>query len=83
MDELRPANTSHHDLISFVTDRPGHDQRYAIDATKLENELGWRAQETFETGIEKTVRWYLDNAAWWEPLRQKVYGGERLGLVRA
>lgn len=83
MDELRPANTSHHDLISFVTDRPGHDQRYAIDATKLENELGWRAQETFETGIEKTVRWYLDNAHWWEPLRQKVYGGERLGLVKA
>jgi dTDP-glucose 4,6-dehydratase len=83
MDELRPANSSHHDLISFVTDRPGHDQRYAIDATKLENELGWRAQETFETGIEKTVRWYLDNAHWWEPLRQKVYGGERLGLVKA
>ncbi|MDB5582209.1 MAG: dTDP-glucose 4,6-dehydratase [Bradyrhizobium sp.] len=83
MDELRPANTSHHDLISFVTDRPGHDQRYAIDASKLENELGWRAQETFETGIEKTVRWYLDNALWWEPLRQKVYGGERLGLVKA
>jgi dTDP-glucose 4,6-dehydratase len=83
MDELRPANTSHHDLISFVTDRPGHDQRYAIDASKLENELGWRAQETFETGIEKTVRWYLDNAGWWEPLRQKVYGGERLGLVKA
>jgi dTDP-glucose 4,6-dehydratase len=83
MDELRPANSSHHDLISFVTDRPGHDQRYAIDASKLENELGWRAQETFETGIEKTVRWYLDNAHWWEPLRQKVYGGERLGLVKA
>ncbi|MGM4997214.1 dTDP-glucose 4,6-dehydratase [Tardiphaga sp. 538_B7_N1_4] len=83
MDELRPANSSHHDLISFVTDRPGHDQRYAIDASKLENELGWRAQETFETGIEKTVRWYLDNAQWWEPLRQKVYGGERLGLVKA
>lgn len=83
MDELRPANSSHHDLISFVADRPGHDQRYAIDATKLENELGWRAQETFETGIEKTVRWYLDNAHWWEPLRQKVYGGERLGLVKA
>ncbi|SEI18990.1 dTDP-glucose 4,6-dehydratase [Tardiphaga sp. OK245] len=83
MDELRPANTSHHDLISFVTDRPGHDQRYAIDASKLENELGWRAQETFETGIEKTVRWYLNNAGWWEPLRQKVYGGERLGLVKA
>ena len=83
MDQLRPANSSYHDLISFVTDRPGHDQRYAIDATKLETELGWRAQETFETGIEKTVRWYLDNDAWWEPLREKVYRGERLGLVKA
>jgi dTDP-glucose 4,6-dehydratase len=83
MDRLRPVNTSHHDLISFVTDRPGHDQRYAIDATKLEAELGWRAHETFETGIEKTVRWYLDRADWWQPLRDKIYGGERLGLVKA
>jgi dTDP-glucose 4,6-dehydratase len=83
MDRLRPASTSHHDLISFVADRPGHDQRYAIDATKLETELGWRAQETFETGIEKTVRWYLDRADWWKPLRDRVYGGERLGLVKA
>ena len=83
MDQLRPANSSYHDLISFVTDRPGHDQRYAIDATKLETELGWRARETFETGIEKTVRWYLDNDAWWEPLRQKIYSGERLGLLKA
>jgi dTDP-glucose 4,6-dehydratase len=82
MDQLRPANASHHDLISFVADRPGHDQRYAIDASKLEAELGWRAQETFETGIEKTVRWYLDRADWWRPLRDKVYGGERLGLVK-
>ncbi len=83
MDRLRPANSSHHDLISFVTDRPGHDQRYAIDATKLETELGWRAQETFETGIEKTVRWYLERGDWWRPLRERVYGGERLGLVNA
>ncbi|MEH2483501.1 dTDP-glucose 4,6-dehydratase [Nitrobacteraceae bacterium AZCC 2146] len=83
MDRLRPADASHHDLISFVTDRPGHDQRYAIDATKLETELGWRAQETFETGIEKTVRWYLGNDGWWGPLRERVYGGERLGLVKA
>lgn len=83
MDRLRPANVSYADLIAFVADRPGHDQRYAIDASKLETELGWRAQETFETGIEKTVRWYLDNADWWMPLRQKVYGGERLGLVKA
>jgi dTDP-glucose 4,6-dehydratase len=83
MDELRPANTSHHELISMVADRPGHDQRYAIDASKLETELGWRALETFETGIEKTVRWYLDRADWWQPLRDRIYGGERLGLVRA
>jgi dTDP-glucose 4,6-dehydratase len=83
MDQLRPANTSYHDLISFVTDRPGHDQRYAIDASKLETELGWQAQETFETGIEKTVRWYLERADWWRPLREKMYSGERLGLVQA
>jgi dTDP-glucose 4,6-dehydratase len=83
MDRLRPAATSYHDLITFVTDRPGHDQRYAIDATKLEAELGWRAHETFETGIEKTVRWYLDRSDWWTPLRDRVYGGERLGLVKA
>jgi dTDP-glucose 4,6-dehydratase len=83
MDRLRPGNASYHDLISFVTDRPGHDRRYAIDATKLETELGWRARETFETGIEKTVRWYLDRADWWKPLREKVYSGERLGLVKA
>lgn len=83
MDHLRPADKSYHEQISFVTDRPGHDHRYAIDATKLENDLGWRAQETFETGIEKTVRWYLDNPGWWKPLRDKVYSGERLGLVKA
>lgn len=82
MDRLQPANTSYHDLISFVTDRPGHDKRYAIDATKLENDLGWRAQETFESGIEKTVRWYLARADWWRPLRDKIYSGERLGLVK-
>lgn len=83
MDRLRPTDRSHHDLVQFVPDRPGHDQRYAIDASKLETELGWRARETFETGIEKTVRWYLANADWWRPLREKVYGGERLGLVKA
>lgn len=80
MDELRPENRPHNKLITFVTDRPGHDQRYAIDATKLETELGWRAAEDFDSGIEKTVRWYLDNAFWWKPLRNTVYGGERLGL---
>jgi dTDP-glucose 4,6-dehydratase len=82
MDRLRPIDGTHHDHICFVADRPGHDQRYAIDATKLETDLGWRAHETFETGIEKTVRWYLGNADWWKPLREKVYGGERLGLMK-
>ena len=75
------AARPHDSLISFVTDRPGHDLRYAIDATKLERELGWRAHETFESGIEKTVRWYLDNEWWWRPLRDKVYAGERLGVI--
>ena len=81
LDRLRPALRPHADLIEFVTDRPGHDLRYAIDATKLERELGWKAQENFDTGIEKTVRWYLDNEWWWRPLRDKVYAGERLGVL--
>ena len=68
-------------LITFVTDRPGHDLRYAIDARKIERELGWRPAETFESGLEKTVRWYLDNRAWWERVRSGVYRGERLGVV--
>ncbi len=68
-------------LIRFVTDRPGHDQRYAIDASKLVRQLGWRAEETFETGLEKTVRWYLANSGWWERIRSGVYQGERLGAV--
>jgi dTDP-glucose 4,6-dehydratase len=80
MDACHPQGAPHRRLITFVVDRPGHDQRYAIDASKLKTELGWRAAETFESGIEKTVRWYLDNRAWWEPLRSGVYKGERLGL---
>ena len=80
LDELAPAGQPHDALIRFVTDRPGHDARYAIDASRLESELGWRAQEDFESGIEKTVRWYLDNAWWWQPLRDR-YEGERLGLL--
>ena len=83
MDELRPQNAPHDKLITFVTDRPGHDHRYAIDATKLETELGWKAQENFDTGIDKTVRWYLDNETWWAPLRGDVYTGERLGVLKA
>jgi dTDP-glucose 4,6-dehydratase len=80
LDRLSPANRPREELIEFVTDRPGHDARYAIDATKLEEELGWRARENFDTGIEKTVAWYLENEWWWGPLRHR-YGGERLGLV--
>jgi dTDP-glucose 4,6-dehydratase len=82
LDNLAPANRSHAELIEFVTDRPGHDARYAIDATRLESELGWRAQENFETGIEKTVRWYLNNEWWWRPLRER-YAGQRLGLLKS
>jgi len=80
LDELRSGKPPHNHLITYVTDRPGHDQRYAIDASKLETTLGWRAQETFETGIKKTVRWYLERDDWWRPLRDNVYSGERLGL---
>jgi dTDP-glucose 4,6-dehydratase len=80
MDTLSPKKTSHESLISYVTDRPGHDARYAIDATKLEAELGWKAEENFDTGIEKTVKWYLENEWWWAPLR-KGYDGGRLGLL--
>jgi len=83
LDRARPAEAPREDLITFVADRPGHDHRYAIDATKLETELGWRARENFDSGIEKTVAWYLDNEWWWRPLREKVYAGERLGLAVA
>ncbi|WP_426029382.1 dTDP-glucose 4,6-dehydratase [Caulobacter sp. DWP3-1-3b2] len=83
LDELAPnVEGSRRDLITHVTDRPGHDRRYAIDATKLETELGWQARETFETGIRKTVEWYLSRADWWAPLRE-VYDGKRLGLPAA
>lgn len=83
LDQLRPTASPRRGLVSFVADRPGHDHRYAIDATKLETELGWRAQENFTTGLFKTINWYLDNRAWWEPLRKGVYRGERLGLVKS
>jgi dTDP-glucose 4,6-dehydratase len=82
LDALVPANRPRDELIEFVTDRPGHDARYAIDATKLETELGWRAREDFDSGIEKTVQWYLDNEWWWRPLRDR-YAGERLGLFKS
>jgi dTDP-glucose 4,6-dehydratase len=81
LDRFAPKRLPHADLIAFVTDRPGHDRRYAIDATRIESELGWRARETFEGGLERTVRWYLDNEAWWAPLRAAGVGLERQGLL--
>ena len=84
LDRLQPRSggPSRRDLIAFVADRPGHDQRYAIDAGKIERELGWQPQVSFEEGIERTVAWYLDNPHWWQPLRAKVYDGQRLGLIK-
>ena len=83
LDELAPRDEpgSRRELITFVADRPGHDARYAIDVSRLEGELGWRAEEDFESGLRKTVEWYLANHVWWQPLRDR-YAGERLGLAR-
>lgn len=83
LDELRPDSPSapHASLISFVEDRPGHDMRYAIDARKMQNDLAWTPQETFETGLRKTVQWYLDNQAWCEHVLDGSYRLERLGLT--
>ena len=81
LDARRPGQRPRRELIRFVADRPGHDQRYAIDPSKAERDLGWRAQETFETGLARTVDWYLANEWWWRPLRDRRYAGERLGLL--
>jgi dTDP-glucose 4,6-dehydratase len=81
MDALRPDQAPHDRLITFVADRPGHDRRYAIDAAKVTNELGWRPRASFEAGLGDTVRWYLDNQAWWQPLLPRA--GGRLGLAVA
>ncbi len=83
MDELshRKNGGNYEELITYVTDRPGHDFRYAIDATKISNELGWQPKENFETGIEKTIRWYLENRAWWQAIQNNTYQQERLGVV--
>jgi dTDP-glucose 4,6-dehydratase len=84
LDRLRPRpEGARRQLISFVTDRPGHDRRYAIDAGKLERELGWQARETFETGLAKTVRWYLDNEAWWQAILARGYKATRIGLAQS
>ncbi|WP_342722995.1 dTDP-glucose 4,6-dehydratase [Bradyrhizobium sp. B097] len=81
LDDVMPAAAGpRRQLINFVADRPGHDRRYAIDATKLETELGWRAEENFETGIAKTVRWYVDEQPWWRAILERGYKVERVGL---
>jgi dTDP-glucose 4,6-dehydratase len=82
LDEMLPnsMNRPHAKLIQFVTDRPGHDARYAIDAGKIRSELGWRPRHNFEDGLRQTVRWYLDNRGWWERVMSGAYRGERLGL---
>lgn len=82
LDRISPRadGKSYVDQIKFVTDRPGHDQRYAIDCSRLQRDFGWRPQESFETGLAKTVRWYLDNQTWWRKILERNYAGERLGL---
>ena len=79
LDREKPAKTPYSSLITFVTDRPGHDARYAIDPTRIRTELGWRPSVTLEEGLERTVRWYLDNEAWWRPLLAREGVGRRLG----
>lgn len=81
MDEFKPraGGKKYEELITYVTDRPGHDLRYAIDPSKLMNDLGWKPEENFDTGIRKTVRWYLDNEWWWGPIHRGRYSGQRLG----
>ncbi len=85
LDELVPQHPNglarYEELITYVTDRPGHDQRYAIDAGKIERELGWTPRETFESGIRKTVQWYLDNQVWCDHVKDGSYQGERLGVI--
>jgi dTDP-glucose 4,6-dehydratase len=82
LDRIRPRTDaiSYREQIRFVADRPGHDFRYAIDATKLQTELGWKPMESFESGMEKTIKWYLENREWWEAIQSGEYRGERLGL---
>ncbi len=85
LDELQPdaPHCPHEKLIALVADRPGHDARYAIDASKIARDLGWHPRENFESGLRKTVEWYLQNRDWWERVRSGLYRGERLGLIDA
>ncbi|MDP7608756.1 MAG: dTDP-glucose 4,6-dehydratase, partial [Candidatus Marinimicrobia bacterium] len=83
LDEISPREdgSSYSDLITFVKDRPGHDFRYAIDAGKIRNDIGWSPNESFETGIRKTIHWYLDNQNWWKAIQDNNYRQERLGVI--
>jgi len=83
LDNIRPSENlkSYQELIIFVKDRPGHDFRYAIDSSKLQNKLGWSPKETFETGIRKTIEWYLENITWWQDIQNNTYQQERLGVL--
>jgi dTDP-glucose 4,6-dehydratase len=83
LDFMAPSPRPHAELIAFVEDRPGHDLRYAIDSSKIRAELGWTPREDFDSGLAKTVRWYLDNRIWWERVLSGAYRTERLGLVTA
>lgn len=80
LDHLRPSDKPYADLITYVTDRPGHDQRYAIDPSRIRDELGWRPSVTLEQGLAKTVQWYLENEAWWKALQNRDGVGDRLGV---
>ena len=80
LDELQPQGAPHDELITFVRDRPGHDARYAIDASKITRELGWQPSVSFDEGLRRTVEWYLENEDWWRRVLSGAYRGERLGL---
>ena len=82
LNDIHPAGSgkSYHELITFVKDRPGHDFRYAIDASKLKKQIGWEPKESFNTGIQKTIEWYLKNEEWWKTIQENTYKQERLGI---
>jgi dTDP-glucose 4,6-dehydratase len=82
LNEIKPQAWDHNRLICYVSDRPGHDKRYAIDSSKIQNELGWRPEVSFESGIRKTIYWYLENEDWWRKIRSHKYNGERLGTAK-
>jgi len=85
LDEMSPREngSNYADLITYVQDRPGHDFRYAIDATKINQDLGWSPKESFETGIRKTIDWYLNNREWWQAIQNNTYQQERLGVLES